>query len=276
MSVTTAGTCSRTEPQCSKLGVARCVTCKTWYCSAQCQAAHWPRHWRECLPLPDLEWLVQDDKTQKAVFVKKDPSSQAPSPGDSSDQVVSVGSAKLQDMTTIESIPSKKPKETEEAVQTKMIDICSTDSSLQGEKSSTPVKTQPQKSATKDLPPSVVPENLSLSVPEKKEEPSETLLSVPKEVAQVADPAITKTVGDTSSSSAPSAVVKATSQTSSGPSMYTEAQVSSSLPAQILTKKVCEIVSPLDVIRSPSDFIVRLADSVSPKTEKPLLIDKSL
>ena len=152
-----------------------------------------------------------------------------------------------------------------EAVQTKTIDICSTDSSC--EKSSTPVKTQPQKSATKDLPPSVVPVSLSPSVPEKKGEPSGTLQSVPKEVAEVADPAITNTVGETSSSSAPSAVVKATSQTSSGPSMYTEAQISSNLPTQILTKKVCEIVSPLDVIRSPSDFIVRLADSVSPKTE---------
>ena len=260
MSVLTAGTCSRTEPQCSKVGVARCVTCKTLYCSAQCQAAHWPRHWRECLPLPDLEWLTQDDK--KAVFVKKDPSSTQTSSGDCSDQVVYVGSAKLQDIAPTESFPTKKPTETE-AFLDKTIDLCSTDScsSLQGEASGTPVlvKTQPESSAAKDSAPSAVPVSLSPNVSVTKDKPSATLES-PKDVAQVADPAITNAVKETSSE--PSAVVKATSQTSGGPGMYPESQFSSNLPAQILTKKVNEIVSPLDVIRSPCDFIVRLADSV--------------
>ena len=94
MTVTTAGTCSRTEPQCSKLGVARCVICKTWYCSAQCQAAHWSCHWRECLPLPDLEWLVKDDKNQEVAFVKKGPSLKVRPLEDPSYQVVRIGSAK--------------------------------------------------------------------------------------------------------------------------------------------------------------------------------------
>lgn len=94
MTATIAGTCSRTKPQCIKFGVARCVTCKTWYCSAQCQAAHWPRHWRDCLPLPDLEWLVQDDKNQEALFVRKGPSLKVRPLGDSSYQVVRIGSAK--------------------------------------------------------------------------------------------------------------------------------------------------------------------------------------
>ena len=67
--------CSRTDPRCSKVGVARCSTCKAWYCSARCQADHWPRHWRDCLPLPDLEWLVQDDQEQSPVLEKKTPSS---------------------------------------------------------------------------------------------------------------------------------------------------------------------------------------------------------
>ena len=263
MTVVTAGTCSRTEPQCGSVGVARCVTCKAWYCSAQCQAAHWPRHWRDCLPLPDLEWLTQDDKTQKTVFVKKDSyshESQAAPPGDTSLQAFNVGSAKLQDIATSESIPSKKHTETE-AAQTKTIDICSTDSSLQGEASSTPVKTQPESSATKDLAQLALPVSLSPSASDKKGETFETPRSAPKEVAQVADRAKFNTAVETSS--APSAVVKATSQTSGGPRiLYTEAQFSSNLPAQILTKKVYEIVAPLDVIRSPSDFIVRLADSV--------------
>ena len=271
----TVTTCSRTEPQCSKAGVARCVTCKAWYCSAQCQAAHWPRHWRECLPLPDLEWLVQDDKTPKTVFVKKDSysqESQAPPPWDTSLQAYNIGSAKLQDIATI---PTKKHTETE-AVQTKTIDICSTDSFLQGEASSSPVKTQPESSAAKDSAQLALPVSLSPSASDKKGEPFETLRSAPKEVAQVADPAIINTAVETSS--APSAVVKATSQTSGGPSiLYTEAQFSSNLPAQILTKKVYEIVSPLDVIRSPCDFIVRLADSVryETKTAKSFIIGKS-
>ena len=34
----------------------RCMVCKSWYCSANCQANHWPVHRRECLPLPGLEW----------------------------------------------------------------------------------------------------------------------------------------------------------------------------------------------------------------------------
>jgi len=259
MTVITAGKCSRTEPQCCNVGVARCVTCKAWYCSAQCQADHWPRHWRECLPLPDLEWLVKDDKTQNAVFVQKNLSSQTPS-GESSDQVVHVGSAKLQDIVTTEHLPTKRiePKTDE----TKTIDVGSTDSSLQGEASSTPVKTTPETSEPKDSAPSVAQVTVSPSptVPETKEKPksSETAKS-PEKVVQVADlPSQDKTVKETTA--APSAVTRTTSQTSS-PSMYSEAQYSSNLPRQMLTKKVNEIISPVDVIESPSNFVVRLAES---------------
>ena len=255
----TIGKCSRTQPQCSKEGVARCGTCKTWYCSVQCQTDHWPRHWRECLPLPDLEWLVQDEKTQKQVFVKKNPS-KTPTM-ELPDPVVYVGSASLQKTSTSEPVSSV-------AIETKTVDVGSTDSSLQGEASSTPVKTAPETEDSSSKAPAV-----SATAPlENKGSPPATSKTIPdKEVAPVAvksNPSNTEESG-----SRPSPISKSVSQ-NSGPSMYTEAQISSSLPVQTLTKKVCEIVSPLDVIVSPSDFIVRLADAVSlrPKYTEDIVI----
>merc|ERR1719318_563333 len=41
---------------CGRGGRVRCCVCKSWYCTAECQANHWPVHRRECVPLPGLEW----------------------------------------------------------------------------------------------------------------------------------------------------------------------------------------------------------------------------
>ena len=43
------------SPGCSALAQCRCSVCKTLYCSRRCQESHWPAHWRDCLPVPDLE-----------------------------------------------------------------------------------------------------------------------------------------------------------------------------------------------------------------------------
>ena len=270
-----AGTCSRTEPPCSKAGGARCVTCKPWYCSAQCQADHWPRHWRECLPLPDLEWLVNDDKNQLQLFLKRSELAKlSPELGDYSDQCkinvgsgsdqIHIGNAKLKDIATAESFETKGPTEAVETkTLSKTIDFGSADSSLQGEASSTPVKTAPETTAPKVSTPSA-PATAAQSPrkPEDKEKTSEAPKTTPNEVVQVSDP---PSQADSAkvAASAPPAVTKSPSQTSSS-SMYTEAQFSGNLPSQTLTKKVNEIVLPLDVIESPSNFVVRLADKVSP------------
>ena len=259
-----AGTCSRTEPPCSKVGVARCVTCKTWYCSAQCQANHWPRHWRECLPLPDLEWLVKDDLTQKPVFLKKRDPVKMSLLAEFSDQVVHVGTAKLRDNAKSESLDIKEPMETDQTkTSCKTIDIGSVNSSLQGEASSTSAKTSPETSAPKDSAPSVAPVTVSLSTskPEDKGKSSE-----PPKPGSVGGAQVTESSSQANPvkeiRAATSAVIKTTVQHEYKSSIYTEAQFSSNLPSQSLTKKVNEIVSPLDVIESPSNFIVRLADAV--------------
>ena len=41
---------------CSRSGRVRCCVCKAWYCTALCQADHWPVHRRVCVPVPGLEW----------------------------------------------------------------------------------------------------------------------------------------------------------------------------------------------------------------------------
>ena len=41
---------------CSRAGRVRCSVCKEWYCTAQCQANHWPVHRRECFQPPVLVW----------------------------------------------------------------------------------------------------------------------------------------------------------------------------------------------------------------------------
>ena len=43
-------------PGCINTGTCRCSVCKTWYCSQACQEDHWPRHFRACTRVPDLEW----------------------------------------------------------------------------------------------------------------------------------------------------------------------------------------------------------------------------
>merc|ERR1719312_1572947 len=114
-------------------------------------------------------------------------------------------------------------------------------------------------SAATDSAPSAVSASPAPSVPDNEDKTSETLRKNPEEVATTADlPSQSTTIKETSP--APAVVTRTTSQTSS-PSMYTEAQYSSNLPQQILTKKVNEIISPVDVIESPSNFVVRLAES---------------
>merc|ERR1719427_653332 len=41
---------------CRRAGRVRCSVCKEWYCTALCQANHWPVHRRECVQPPVLEW----------------------------------------------------------------------------------------------------------------------------------------------------------------------------------------------------------------------------
>lgn len=54
-------------PGCGREGRARCSVCRVWYCSADCQALHWPHHLQDCLPLPPLEWPGAS-KTQEVII----------------------------------------------------------------------------------------------------------------------------------------------------------------------------------------------------------------
>ena len=239
MTFIAAGTCSRTDPRCSKVGVARCSTCKAWYCSARCQADHWPRHWRECLPLPDLEWLVQDDQNQSPVFVKKNPSSTT-SKVDPSVQAVKVGSAKLHDVPETESI---SPEMDLKSVPKKTIDVGSTDSSLQAEgpEVTTPTKNPPPDSGKQEDKESEVDKAVDLQ---------KCKSNINKDVSSAVS----------GTDSAPLAVTRTSSRS---PGMYAEAHYTGILPAQTLAKKVNVIISPVDVVESPSNFVVRFADKVS-------------
>ena len=58
------------SPGCSIAAKHRCSVCKIFYCSRRCQESHWPSHWRDCLPVPDLE-PIESSQTNTAKDIKK-------------------------------------------------------------------------------------------------------------------------------------------------------------------------------------------------------------
>ena len=218
---------------CTKEGVARCSVCKIWYCSRECQEEHWPIHWRECLPLPDLEW--PQVKTSEIPPPLKQGSSvstlnvpivtAAGAGGDIPHDVVKVGSAKL--------IQEDKKKDDHPKPVTAEIKITET------------IKVAEAKAAPVEVSYQSTPVKIQDKVTEEpRKEPDATPPPAdPKPVKDLTPPAST------------------TSAKTSSSSMYPEVHVSSKLAPQTLRNKCCEIL-PVEEATSPSQFIIRLTAEV--------------
>lgn len=214
-------------PSCVKLGVCRCSVCKIWYCSRECQAAHWPSHWRDCLPLPPLEWPDVDvpscnqtvnneaEEMQKVGIAKLSPIEVDTSPNDQGGEVV------MDSVSTKPNVEVGKGKD--ELPRSKQDKHASKDNEKL-EKLSDPVSVIVTTPAAEP----VDSNKIRNAVPDV-EAPPETKAPVPKK--EVSTPK------------------------SSG--MYSEAYYSPKIAHQVLTKNAHEIV-PVDQITSPSNFIVRL------------------
>ena len=216
--------------QCSKDGVCRCIVCKTWYCSKECQADHWPTHWRDCLPLPDLEWpLLKSSST--AYDVKENVSSKVESVARNTTKV---GSAKIVEINNDSNTPSPikpSPPKTVPTSEPEKRAAEKTKAKADDSKTSDPVMKQSE--ASKD--------------PTKQEEP-------------VKDPV--KPATPTPSNPSPVTSSNEVEKKSSVSKMYEDAIISEKITAQILTKKINEIL-PVDEANNPSDFVIRLAEQVS-------------
>lgn len=210
--------------------------CKTWYCSRECQAQHWPLHWRECLPLPGLEWPGAGDQSalseKKRAVVENNPeiantsspAVTATGPGDIPKDVVKVGSAKL--------IQEDK-KDVATKSELKMIGTKVTDGNVAASKPLEDVVSPQQPAPT--------------PTPAKTKEKVQESTATPSQKPEVT-PA-TKVSSDKPASS--------TATVAKTPSMYTEAHTSPKFAPQILTKKCCEIL-PVEEASGPSQFVVRL------------------
>ena len=215
---------------CTKEGVARCSVCKIWYCSRECQEEHWPIHWRECLPLPDLEWPdgkifeipppLKQSSTASTVIVPTDTAAGAG--GDIPNDVIKVGSAKL--------IQEDKK---EEQLKPFTVEIKTTETIKVAEAKAAPVEVSYQSTPVK-IQDKVVGE------PRKESE------------ATPADPKPAKDVTPPASTTSAKTLIS---------SMYPEIHVSPRLAPQTLTNKCCEIL-PVEEATSPSQFIIRLTVEV--------------
>ena len=220
--------------KCSKAGACRCIVCKTWYCSKECQADHWPTHWRECLPLPDLEWPVLQTTSSAAAEVKDHaPPEPVSAVGDTT--ITKVGSAKIVDVTTDSNTPS--PVKPPTKISTATVAANNTkESSYRTEdaKETSHVKEQPEISKQPSKQASSTP--VVCKEPVRPAPPIPTSVPAPNEVEK---------------KSQAGAIMK-----------YEDVIISDKMVEQRLTKKVHEIL-PVDEAVSPNNFVIRLAEEVT-------------
>jgi len=239
--VTKIGDCKH----CSKAGACRCMVCKTWYCSKECQADHWPIHWRECLPLPDLEWPLLNTASSKPA-PDTPPAAACEVTASPDGDVTKVGSAKIIEVSndsatsspaaelktkTITSAPAGLNEEAFEKRDTKKTNCAFTS---QG-------KTSPSKQQSKDKDASIKPQP-SVAKEMTVKQPPTVEIEPNKEEITAKSPNTQETVK-------PPATTK----------MYEEIFVSDNMTEQRLAKKSVEIL-PVDEVVSPNNFIIRLAD----------------
>jgi len=223
-------------PSCVKLGVCRCSVCKIWYCSSECQAAHWPSHWRDCLPLPPLEW---PDVISTASFNQ--------TKNNEAEEMQKVGSAKLSPIE-VDKSQNDKGGNASEVVKDSLtakpiVDVEEGRGDDKLSKQDHPECTN-EKLEKLPAPVSVTDASPAGELVDSNNNGESSKIS--NEVPGLAAPPVTK---------APIPRKEASATKSSG--MYPEAYYSPKIAKQVLTKNAYEIV-PVDQSTSPSNFIIRL------------------
>jgi len=223
-------------PSCVKLGVCRCSVCKIWYCSSECQAAHWPSHWRDCLPLPPLEW---PDVISTASFNQ--------TKNNEAEEMQKVGSAKLSPIE-VDKSQNDKGGNASEVVKDSLTakPIVDVEEGRGDDKLSKQDHPECRNEKLEKLPAPVSVTDASPAGELVDSNNNGESSKISNEVPGLAAPPVTK---------APIPRKEASATKSSG--MYPEAYYSPKIAKQVLTKNAYEIV-PVDQSTSPSNFIIRL------------------
>jgi len=223
-------------PSCVKLGVCRCSVCKIWYCSSECQAAHWPSHWRDCLPLPPLEW---PDVISTASFNQ--------TKNNEAEEMQKVGSAKLSPIE-VDKSQNDKGGNASEVVKDSLTakPIVDVEEGRGDDKLSKQDHPECRNEKLEKLPAPISVTDASPAGELVDSNNNGESSKISNEVPGLAAPPVTK---------APIPRKEASATKSSG--MYPEAYYSPKIAKQVLTKNAYEIV-PVDQSTSPSNFIIRL------------------
>jgi len=223
-------------PSCVKLVVCRCSVCKIWYCSSECQAAHWPSHWRDCLPLPPLEW---PDVISTASFNQ--------TKNNEAEEMQKVGSAKLSPIE-VDKSQNDKGGNASEVVKDSLTakPIVDVEEGRGDDKLSKQDHPECRNEKLEKLPAPVSVTDASPAGELVDSNNNGESSKISNEVPGLAAPPVTK---------APIPRKEASATKSSG--MYPEAYYSPKIAKQVLTKNAYEIV-PVDQSTSPSNFIIRL------------------
>jgi len=223
-------------PSCVKLGVCRCSVCKIWYCSSECQAAHWPSHWRDCLPLPPLEW---PDVISTASFNQ--------TKNNEAEEMQKVGSAKLSPIE-VDKSQNDKGGNASEVVKDSLTakPIVDVEEGRGDDKLCKQDHPECRNEKLEKLPAPVSVTDASPAGELVDSNNNGESSKISNEVPGLAAPPVTK---------APIPRKEASATKSSG--MYPEAYYSPKIAKQVLTKNAYEIV-PVDQSTSPSNFIIRL------------------
>jgi len=228
-------------PSCVKIGVCRCSVCKIWYCSPECQAAHWPSHWRDCLPLPSLEWpdIVKVNNKQTSINEPED--------------IKKVGSAKLSPIDVDSSLTEEvviTTNSTKPVVEVIEVEVAKKNEVKISEnlesKSDEKIETLPVAAANAEP----VDSNNNGDTKKISVDAVEVVPAPEVKVSAQTKPVPAETKPVVPSPKKEASVTKA-------PGMYPDAYYSPKITNQVLTKNSHEIV-PVDQVITPSNFIVRL------------------
>jgi len=211
--------------------------CKIWYCSKECQAAHWPSHWRDCLPLPPLEWpgIIRTPSCNQTV-------------NDDAEEMQKVGIAKLSPIEIDQSPNGKGGDEiVKDLVSTKPIaDVDIGDGKVEHK-----LPEQYHSASKNDEKLEILPAPVSVTVTNPAAEVVNSNNNGESNKIRNVVPAVEAPP----EKKAPIPRKEASATKTSG--MYPEAYYSPKIAKQVLTKNAFEIV-PVDQTTSPSNFIIRL------------------
>merc|ERR1719427_2157937 len=241
---------------CRRAGRVRCSVCKEWYCTALCQANHWPVHRRECVQPPVLEW--PDGSRYDGQLEELGREENVTMTSTSMSQMVQEESVKEKHLSGIDSmpapiLPTKQSSPSHSSpLPTKQSAVADNSPFEKKEAAKSPSPGNPKQSSN----PAASPITTRPSAPTKPPVFEASSDTAKKEAVAPPVPSNTKLFSPAAS---PATAVTPGLTVPTVP-RYTPAHLSPTLPPQVSPSpgQLYQIVLPVEDISSPSQFGIRL------------------